>query len=681
MKPIYKEYLFQKNYLVAEGDGEGKDRFEVLFSLAALFGIRVVAGEKLAREDLIPFVSRQLGTDVPEPFYRGFPRSVRALSSDTLLFDQVLHYLDTYGLGRWDEAGHSRFETLLERAAFREDAQVRDFTIITEEEALELLAGSVGDLLLSSRPLSDSRYALVLSYVLDFSPEIERCASKNTAVRLLADSRDLRFARFLSMSDVIKLADEINFRDYGNENLKKLNLRNRDRKFIAAVMDRLFQLRRCDLRTCCEKKAIWCGLLHHIHYRPGEELARRFVACMRGKENLSVYSEFEKALAEQDVQKAVRTLREGKGSGALLRNLNYLLSRCSAPEETKLVTEAIDGENVVVLIQLLLEYSGYTAVKSPRDFRFTSHNRLKVHRETGEEVEKRRSLISEEQAAELCAAVDHKLREALRFRLGKVYVDPEMKRIALPVQENTAQGGLGVLPRGSRLPLEAGKKIRAFTYWEKVDDIDLSVIGLDEEGRQTEFSWRTMFENQSGALSYSGDQTSGYHGGSEYFDLDPEAFREKYPRIRYLVFCANVFSGRDFSECLCKAGYMLRDAEDSGEVFEPKTVQSSFLVNCSSTFAYLFGIDLASREFVWLNTARQGSARIAGDSSLGFLLRYFRAASVINMYSFFEMMASELTETSAHAELIVSDRSEDAVVGAELIRSCDFEKILALMNC
>ncbi len=680
MKPIYKEYLFQKNYLVAEGDGEGKDRFEVLFSLAALFGIRVVAGEKLAREDLIPFVSRQLGTDVPEPFYRGFPRSVRALSSDTLLFDQVLHYLETYGLGHWDEAGRSRFETLLERAAFREETPVRDFTILPEKEALALLGESVEDLLQSSRPLSESQYALVLSYVRDFRPELRRCASKNTAVRLLADSRDLRFTRFLSLSDVIRLADEINFRAYGSENLKKLNLRNQDRKFIARVMDRLLEEGRCDLRTCFEKKALWCGLLHHIHYRPKSEEAARFAACMRGKENLSVYSEFERALAARDVPGAVRTLQEGKGPGALLRNLNYLLSRCSSPEETALVTEAVGSENPVVLIQLLLEYAGYTPEKSPRDFRFASHDRLKVHRETEEETERRRSRITEEQAAALCRRVEEKLREALRGRLGRVYVDPEMKRIALPVQENTAQGGYGILPRGSRLPLPAGKKLRAFIYWERVDDIDLSVIGLDEAGRQTEFSWRTMYDEQSDALTYSGDQTSGFHGGSEYFDLEEEAFRRKYPQIRYLVFCANVFSGLDFDRCLCRAGYMLRDTEDSGEVFEPKTVRSSFLVNCGSTFAYLFGIDLLQREFVWLNTARAGNARIAGDSSLGFLLRYFRAASVINMYSFFEMTASELAETPSEADCVVSDRSEDAVGAAELIRSCDIDKVLALMN-
>ena len=32
-------------------------------------------------------------------------------------------------------------------------------------------------------------------------------------------------------------------------------------------IDNLFDMHKCDIETCCEKKAIWCGLLHHIHYR------------------------------------------------------------------------------------------------------------------------------------------------------------------------------------------------------------------------------------------------------------------------------------------------------------------------------------------------------------------------------------------------------------------------------
>ena len=214
-----------------------------------------------------------------------------------------------------------------------------------------------------------------------------------------------------------------------------------------------------------------------------------------------------------------------------------------------------------------------------------------------------------------------------------------------------------------------------------MNDIDLSVIGLDEAGYQTEFSWRTMADLQSDALTFSGDETSGYSGGSEFFDLDPVKFRKLYPRIRYLVFCDNVYSDLRFSQCLCRAGFMVRDREDSGEIFEPKTVASSFQVNCESRFAYLFGIDLRTREFVWLNAARNSAAAVAGAGSLAFLLPYFHVLPVMNLYRFFEMMADELTDNPDEADIIVSDRLQQTEERAgRVIRSYDFERILAWMN-
>lgn len=110
-----------------------------------------------------------------------------------------------------------------------------------------------------------------------------------------------------------------------------------------------------------------------------------------------------------------------------------------------------------------------------------------------------------------------------------------------------------------------------------------------------------MTDMQSDAIVYSGDETSGYNGGSEYFDINIVMFRMLYPDLRYIIFCNNVFSDLTFDNCICRAGYMLRDENDSGQVFEPKTVKSSFKVSASTHFCYLFAIDLDKNEFVWLN--------------------------------------------------------------------------------
>lgn len=45
----------------------------------------------------------------------------------------------------------------------------------------------------------------------------------------------------------------------------------------------------------------------------------------------------------------------------------------------------------------------------------------------------------------------------MKNRLGKVYVDPAMKNYALPLAENTSQGGYGVLSKGARIPFDEEK--------------------------------------------------------------------------------------------------------------------------------------------------------------------------------------------------------------------------------
>lgn len=681
MQALFKEYLFTKNILVFEGQEKSPDAASTLISLYALFNIRITQGAELAQPEMIHLADDQLGSHVPAPFYQGFPQSVRNLSKEEKLFDQLLHYTVTYGFGCFSQPGHSLLEEAVRRSIFAQLTEEKYVTIVPQEQAVQILKGYVKNLLAGTRPLSDSQYEMVKEYLLTYQPALSHCASKNTAVRLLLDTRDPAYARFLSMSDVIRLVEELNYREYDCTNIRMLNLRNQDRKFLTAVIDRLLSSQKCDIRTCYEKKALWAGLLHHIHYRPKTEAGRQFADCMRGPGNESVYAEFEKALAAQDIQTAVLALKQGKGSGAMLRNLNYIFSRCQTPEEREFVMQQLNGGTPLVLIQLLMHYHLSSQALDLRTFRFPKYGMLRVHRETREEGDRRHFHMPQSDAQMLSQLLTEKLQRLLKNRLGKVYIDPAMEKIALPIQESTTQGGYRVLPKGSRIAIPEGKIVRSFTYWEAVNDIDLSVIGMDSQGRQKEFSWRNFWRLDSNGLIFSGDQTSGYFGGSEYFDVDLDLFQVEYPDMDYLIFCDNVYSGTPFSKCRCTAGFMLRDQMDSGEVFEPKTVESSFQIRCSSTFAYLFAIDLKQREFVWLNIARDEDATVAGTTSLQFLLDYCRITDLFSAAAFFRMMAEQVVEDPMEADVILSDQHLPQIPEqAEVIHSCDVERMIALLN-
>ncbi len=679
MKEIYKNFLFDKHFLVSEVDEVAENTFHTVFSFANLLSIKIVNGKHLATTDLLQFASLRLGKYIPQPFYKGFPDTVRQLTKEELLFDQLVNYTVTYGFGNFDEPRYSIMEKEFERIAFKEETTVKCFDIITEKEAVKVLIEQVENLLSSTRPLSLVQYTIVTSAIEDYSIVVEKCPCKDTAIKYIIDSRKLDFVKFLDLPDFIKVVEFINYYLYRNTNFKKINLKHKDRVFLSKILDVLLDKKTVNFSVCYEKQKAWCGYLHHIHYKPKTKKAEEFVKAMREGKNASAYSLFEKAMAKGDVIGAVNSLIENKGVSAFIRNLNYILSRCKTPEEVAFVIDKTTTKNNVILIQLLLQYANYKR-EGARNFKFTKFELLKVHTETTSEVKKRKSLIPIEFVEQATATLKENLKNNLKNKLGKVYIGEGMEKIALPIQENTSMGGFGTLPKGSILPLPEGKKIRAFTYWERVNDIDLSLIGIDDKFNQHEFSWRTMYKNQSKGITFSGDEVSGYYGGAEYFDIDLDCLKELHPNIRYYVLCNNVYSGTGFDKCICKAGFMSRDVVDSGEIFEPKTVESSYAINCASNFAYLFAIDVEKREAIWLNTAKDDSSIVAGTTNMTFLLDYFNMTEVINMRSLFTMMATEIVSSSKEADVVVCDQEVEIKDGAMLVRSCDTDKIIPLIN-
>lgn len=678
MKNIYKIHLFNKNVLVNDFCAQPENSFEALFSLANLLGIKIVEGKDLAHVDLVSFASSQLGQYVPSPFYKGFPKSVRKLTKEQLLFDQLLHYYTTYGLGNFDQPDYSVMEEEFERVAFKEKVVPKQFIIVDEARANIEIVEYVKNLLSSTRPLSKGQYEVVREVIKDFGVKFDECPCKDTAISLLLDETDVYYAKFLRANDFIKIVEQLNFINYDNVYIKRLNLKNKDRIFLKKVLDVLLQ-GFIDVDDCCERQADWCGILHHLHYKPKTEKAKKFVERMRTGKNTSAYTRFEKAMDDGDVIKAIDILIKEKGSAGFLRKLNYVLSRCTTQEQTAYAVSKMQSDNNVVIIQLMLQYANYRA-NDKRTFKFPKFNLLRTHTETAEEVAKRRSVICKDTIDTIVNVLKEQLKANLKGKLGKVYIADDMKKIALPLQESASMTGYGNLPKGSRIALPKGKKLRAFTYWEKVNDIDLSVIGVNNDGQQKEFSWRSMYGEQSKAITFSGDETSGFNGGAEYFDLDLDLLKVKFKEFRYFILCNNVYSGVPFNKALCKAGFMMRSKKDSGEIFEPKTVTSSYLIDCDTTFAFLYAIDVETHEIVWLNLGKESRAIIAGNSNLSFLLDYLNATDVINLHSFFTMLATEVVENSEDADVVVCDQPVKTKEGAKVIHSYDTDEILPLLN-
>lgn len=692
MKDYFKNYLFTKHILVA--DEEPKDQFETAVSLSKIYAVKVIKGLELLHPDHMKICEEMIGSKikVPAPFYKNFPESVKTLTPDQLLFDQLYAYFHWFLLGNRDDKRHSIFEKDFERLTFTEDFDYKEFEVLSEKDAVIKISEIIKDLLASTRPVTEEQIQLIVAFMNTYDYCPGKIASKDVALELLFTLRDMRLARFIKLPDVIKLVEKINYYSYGKKKINKLNLKNKDRKFISQVMheimDREASISLKTIAECSEKKKAWKGLLHHIHFKPLNESEKNFVDRIRYRSNSSVYSEMEFWMENNNPLRAAQILYVEKGTGAVLRNIEYFISRCKNDDDKRRILKLLHYEDLsgILLMQLYLHYCLYDPKNvKPRNFVFTKFNMVKTHTETPTEFKRRKTKLSNDNATLIADRVDELLGDHYEDKVkGNVYISPKMANVALPLQETAANFGFGALPTGSRVHIPNGKIVRIFTYWDKIDILDLSAMALDADGFKTNnYNWTNIAWWQRPYMVHSGDCCDGYNGGSEFIDLDISGYKKAHPKDKYLIFNLNVWSGyKTFESGNCNAGYMLRDSVQSGDIFEPKTVKTSYSISANSRFAYLFAVDLDKEDLVWLNVVKDSKQILAAVTSFDFLLPYIYRTKHLNVYNFFNMAAEHITRRPEDADVIVSDTLIPGLdtEGKEIIHSYDTEKMLKYIN-
>ncbi|MFF5920894.1 hypothetical protein ACFY8C_21510 [Streptomyces flavochromogenes] len=168
----------------------------------------------------------------------------------------------------------------------------------------------------------------------------------------------------------------------------------------------------------------------------------------------------------------------------------------------------------------------------------------------------------------LIAVLDAETRRRLPSS-GHLLIDPDVLAVALPLSGRAASAGLGVLPRGSVSPVE-GELLRFFTYWREArhtTDLDLSALVLDADYSTVTWLSYTALTDVEGR--HSGDITEAPDGASEFIDLRLGAVRGTF-----IVPQVHVFSGEGFDQVAEGFfGFMLRESEQRGRPFEPRTVR------------------------------------------------------------------------------------------------------------
>ncbi|MEU3403248.1 hypothetical protein ABZ766_04730 [Streptomyces sp. NPDC006670] len=305
----------------------------------------------------------------------------------------------------------------------------------------------------------------------------------------------------------------------------------------------------------------------HPHEYPRWPQAARVFAVARGEEEArTLESRVEELLGSGDAVGAARLLAAA-APGRLLRSLDRLLRLCPGPEERAAVAAAAEEAAPQVSGRVLLSVREHLLNRGggpdARRVFVNPRGRAWVAPDT-------RAPLPAAEAGRLAAALDAEVLRRLPDP-GHLLVDPAVLDVALPLSGKATAAGLGVLPRGSLSPVD-GELLRFFVHWTQTDestDYDLSAVLLDASYET--LAWLSYTALQTVGGEHSGDITDAPapDGASEFINLRLDAVQGDF-----IVPQVNVFSGEGFEKVAESFfGFMLRDGDQLGRPFEPRTVR------------------------------------------------------------------------------------------------------------
>ena len=183
-------------------------------------------------------------------------------------------------------------------------------------------------------------------------------------------------------------------------------------------------------------------------------------------------------------------------------------------------------------------------------------------------------------------------------KMGNVYIDSAVEEVLVPKGLRDASGDVGVVTRGSQLPVsEDANVLRMFLWWKGGFDVDVSVAGYSEAGVSIE---NCNYHNlKARGMVHSGDIRHAEKGAAEYIDIK---LSEINPQIRYIALTANSFSGPEFSDMdECFVGWQEREDGQSGKLMDISTVANKFKVTCKTKGIASVLFDVVERKVQWLD--------------------------------------------------------------------------------
>jgi hypothetical protein len=578
--------------------------------------------EVLYRE-LLAHLQRSRGAHQQhQPMYPGFPAQVMAMSEAELYLNAVLHYWTGGRYFPGDDAYRdaSRTNAQTARAPLNETTPltVLELGSVGEFEALfTQLAGA------NSSPSEQDREDLSW-YVRHYGDDIERLLPERVpqkenvaclAALLLAHTSQasVYLERYVkTATDVLRLAVALSDGDVSlAKSTRFRNFSRSERRLLLGLLDRC----PAPVEDMLRWKGRWIRLGERLH--PGEHrrsyanAADAFEILRQSRPQPTFNGAIEKALEQRDVAGAVERLVARPGIFA--RRLDQLL-RLKLDQQEPIVDRFMAVASSVSTPVLLQVAQHFRSRNSPQP--------LRVFFPKGQ-VAKAQAIPNElpPLPETVCAAVVAACEAALieRFRalslLGRVYVEPALRDYLVPFAVRSASHSFRTVARGSRLPLPECEVLRFFVWWTngaERTDIDLSATMLDAEFRYVDLLSYYNLQGFGGA--HSGDIVDAPNGASEFIDVTISKMLEQ--KIRYVVMSLTSYTRQPYCDLPeCFAGWMARNAPQSGEVYEPRTLQDRLDLTADTRLALPLVIDVVDRKVIWCDMALRCHPRWQNDVS------------------------------------------------------------------
>lgn len=545
-----------------------------------------------------------------KPMYPNFPKQVMEASEVELFINAIFHY--------WSNGEWMPQYAIIEREALKTSKNLTILSLADKTELDTLL----NNLLQSKSSLSEqdkkdvktiikNMFAIVVPREIPYKENAmffskvwyEHCKEVDCIKHLFKTATDvLRFAATLSNGDV-SLAQTCRFRKFSRPERRML----------------------MDLLVYCENSHLdedmfryrnqWLRLgeiIHPFTFKNPKyaKVNKAFNMLRNEKKPLYFAGQVQKAIEKGYTMEAASLLTARPGEFARL--LDALIRKTEKVSDQLKICDAFSSVAEEVPIETLLQLSKHFTSRTSEDsndyrlfFPKGITSKLYVRANNLEPIS---PIISSTLLIICNKAILKQLSK--KESLGKVYIDEDFKNYLMPTNQRAASSATKIITKGSRLPIEKNTNIiRSFIWWTNTEkyriDIDLSVAIYSDAWEPLTHVSYTKPRNGKMNIYHSGDITNGGpvdgEGAAEFIDLDINAITEHDGR--YAVFEVFNYSNENFSELPhCHFGWQNRAEIDSGEIFEPSTVENLIKLNCESTVVIPVIFDCVEKCFIWCDT-------------------------------------------------------------------------------